>query len=66
MGSCAESIRDDLSKGKMICSEKGVNRNEKNIGDYSVSFFPEARTRGIETVSMRRLASTQSKYDGTN
>ena len=37
-----------------------------NIGDYSVSFLPQARTRGIEHVSMRRLASTQSKHDGTN
>ena len=43
-----------------------LNRIETNFGDYSVSFLPEARTRGIEHVSMRRLASTQSKYVGPN
>ena len=46
--------------------QHGVYRNETNLGDYAVSFLPEARTRGIEHVSMRRLASTQSKYDGPN
>ena len=39
---------------------------KQNIVDYSVSFLLEARTRGIEDVSMRRVASTPSKYDGTN
>ena len=29
-------------------------------------FLPEALTRRFGYVSMRRLASTQSKYDGTN
>ena len=28
--------------------------------------LPETRTRGIEHVSMWRLASTQSRYDGPN
>ena len=31
-----------------------------------MSFLLEARTRGIEHVSMRRLASTQSKHVGPN
>ena len=31
-----------------------------------MNFLPEARTRRIEHVSMRRLASIQSKYDGPN
>ena len=31
-----------------------------------MSFLLEARTRGSEYVSMRRLASSQSKYDGPN
>ena len=32
----------------------------------SATFLPEARTRGIEHVSMWSLASTQSEYDGSN
>ena len=73
------SIRNDLSKGNMIFSEEssresrylrdgqhGVDRTETDFGDYSMSFLPEARTRAIEHVSMRRLASTPSKYDGPN
>ena len=57
IGSCTKSIRDDLKKeGDMIF----------HLGDYSVSFFPETHTRGIEHVSMKRLASTQSRYDGPN
>ena len=78
MGSIAKSIRNDLSKGKMIFSEETsraicemggvvlIYRTETNIGDYSVSFLPEARTRWNEHVSVRRLASTQSRYDATN
>ena len=46
--------------------QHGVDRTETNLGDYLVSFLPEARTRGIEHLSMRSLASTQSKYDGPN
>ena len=73
LGSSTKSIRDDLSEGNLIFGIKscyprdgqhGVDRTETNLGDYSVSFLPEARTRGIEHVSMWRLASTQSKYDG--
>ena len=51
-----KSIRNDLSKGNMIFSEE-PSRALCEMG---------ARTRGIEHVSMRRLASTQSKYDGLN
>ena len=43
-----------------------IEQRQTNLGDYSVSFMLEARTRGIEHVSMRRLASTQSKCDGPN
>ena len=32
----------------------------------TVSFLLETRTRGTEHVSLQRLASTQSKYDGPN
>ena len=65
-----KSVRNDLWKGKMIFSEEsrqhGVDRTETNFGHYSVSSLLETRTTGIEHVSMRRLASTQSKYDGLN
>ena len=75
--SCTKCIRNDLSKGNMIFSEEssrpylrdgqhGGGRIETNLGDYSVSLLPEARTRGIKHVSMRRLASTQSQNDGSN
>ena len=68
--SCTKSIRDDLKKkGDMIFSEESTraiyemgnmefSRTETNLGDYSVSVLSAARTRGIEHVSMRRLAST--------
>ena len=42
------------------------NMEFTGLGDYSVSFLPEARTKGIEHVSMQRLASTQFRYDGPN
>ena len=63
MDEAQKTIRDDLSKGKMIFSEESsrslyemgnmelVDRIETNLGDYSVSFLPEARTKGIEHVS---------------
>ena len=41
----------------------GVDRTEAILGDVSVSFLTETRTRGIEHVSMWRLASTQSKHN---
>ena len=44
--------------------QRGADRNGTGLGDYSVSFFLEARTRRIEHVSMWHLASTQSKHDG--
>ena len=75
-GSGTKSIRNDLSFDKIVFSEEssrclrdgqhGVNRVETNLGDYSMFFLPEARTRRIEHVSMRRLSSIQSKYVGPN
>ena len=44
--------------------QHGVDRTGTNLGDYSVSFLPEHRTRWIEHMSMRRLALIGSKYDG--
>ena len=77
MGSGTKDIRNDLSNGTMILSNESsraiydIGNMElielrTNLGDNSVSFLPEARSRGIEHVSMRRLASTQSKYVGPN
>ena len=51
-----KSIRNDVSKGNMIFNEES-SRALCEMG---------ARTRGVEHVSMRRLALTQSKYDGPN
>ena len=49
----------------MIVSEESSRAvNEMGNSDCSVSFLPEARTRGTEHVSLRRLASPHSKYDG--
>ena len=55
-----ESSRAINGMGNMELTEP------RQLGDYSVFFLPEERTRAIEHVSMRRLASTQSKYDGPN
>ena len=55
IGSCTNSIGNDLSNGNMIFNEEssraiygdgqhGVDRTETNLGDYSVSFLPEERT----------------------
>ena len=57
---------EESSRAILRDGQHGVDRTETNLGDYSVSFLPEARTRGSEHVSMRRMASTQSKYDGPN
>ena len=43
-----------------------MDRFETNLGDYSVSFLLEARTRGHQHVSMWRMATTQFKYVGPN
>ena len=43
--------------------QPGVDRTETNLGNGSVSFLPETRTRGIERVSMCRLAPTKSRHD---
>ena len=68
MGSCAKSIRYDLSKSKMIFSEESSRaiyemgnmeliELNTNLGDCSMFFLLEARTRKFEHVSMRPLAS---------
>ena len=67
IGSCTKSFRDDLPNCDMIFSEESSRaiyeignleliELRQNLGDYSVSFLPEARTTGIEHASMRRLA----------
>ena len=43
--------------------QPGVDRTETNLGNSSVSFLPETRTRGIERVSMCRLAPTKWRHD---
>ena len=56
IGSSTKSIRNDLSNGKMIFSEESsraiyemgnmeLKELRQNLGDYSVSFLLEARTR---------------------
>ena len=46
--------------------QHGVDQTETKLDDCSVIFLSEARARRVEHVSMRRLASTQSKYNGQN
>ena len=64
------SRRFEEKKGNMIFSEESrraiyemgnleLIELGQNLGDKSVSFLPEPRTRGIEHVSMCRPASTQ-------
>ena len=76
-GSCTKSIRDDLPNGKPTFIEESSRdiyemgnmelvELRQNLGDHSMSFLPEARTRGSKILWMWRLASTQSKYDGAN
>ena len=57
---------EESSRAVYRDGQHGVDRTETNPGDYSVFFLPEARTKGNEHVSMRRMGSTQSKYDGPN
>ena len=57
---------EESSRAVYRDGQHGVDRTEKNLGDCSLLFLPEARTRGSEHVSMRRVASTQSKYDAPN
>ena len=59
MGSSTKSIRNDLSIGNIIFSEESsratyemgnmeLNRVETNLGDHSMFFLPEVRTRRLE------------------
>ena len=57
---------EESSRAVYRDGQHGVDRTETNPGDYSVFFLPEARTKGNEHVSMRRMGSTQSKYDAPN
>ena len=77
LGSGTQSIRNDLSKGKKIFREE-PSRAIYEVGNMELIELRQTsatiqcpsclkhRTRWIEHVSMRRLASTQSRYDGPN
>ena len=74
VGSSAESIRNDLSKGRKIFSGK-TSRAVHEMGNMELIELKQTsgtiqcpsclkHVPGIDRVSMQHLASTQSKYDG--